>query len=80
MNDLLRSIPLDKYLHLIGSIIIFAALRPVTSIWDAAAIATAAHVAKKAYDYSQGLRDWKDLIGDVVAGAIGALLAVACAL
>jgi hypothetical protein len=80
VNDYLKSIPLDKYLHCLGSIVLFFIAHAFTDVWTAAGLATAAHVAKKSYDYSQGRRDWPDLIGDVLAGALGAALALLCAL
>lgn len=42
--------------------------------------ANVAHVAKKAVDYAGGLRDWNDIVGDVLAGTSGAALAWACIL
>lgn len=78
----LNAIPLDKYIHALGSVVVFAVLHyfgatPLVAF----SVANAAHVAKKAYDYQvKGSRDWNDLIGDVLAGAIGAALAWACIL
>jgi hypothetical protein len=80
MSEFLTRIPLDKWLHMIGSVVLFLIAHLFTDVWTAAGLATAAHVAKKSYDYSQGRRDWPDLIGDVLAGALGAALALACAL
>lgn len=80
LGNLLKSIAIDKYIHVLISIVIFAALHTFTGPLIAAGVAVLAHVIKKAVDYANGERDWADLIGDVVAGAIGAGLAWLCLL
>lgn len=77
--DYLRDIPLDKYLHALSSVVIFAALHfcgvaPLYAFWAA----SGAHVVKKAYDIARGLRDRSDIVFDIAAGVAGAALAWAC--
>ena len=82
MNAFLASIPLDKYLHMIGSVIIFAAVHWL--LGDALVafeIAILAHVVKKGYDVIiLNLRDLSDIFGDIGFGVAGAALAWVCIL
>jgi hypothetical protein len=80
INQFLSSIPLDKYLHLIGSVVIFAALHGLVGLWPAAGIAAGSHVLKKFLDYCMGRRDLDDMTTDILAGLAGVALAVGCAL
>jgi len=71
----------DKYLHALASVLIFAVVHFLThNAQLAAGVAVLAHVAKKGWDVGHGLRDMDDILGDIAAGVVGALLAWGCAL
>jgi len=71
----------DKYLHVIASVAIFAVVHYLThSAQLAAGVAVLATCAKKGYDIGKGLRDIDDIVGDISAGIVGAVLAWGCAL
>ena len=77
----LAAIPEDKYLHALGSVVIFAVVHWLTgNALQAFLIANGAHVIKKAYDVYAGSRDWADVFGDVLSGTAGAALAWSCLL
>ena len=79
MIAFIESIRLDKWLHCLGSVVIFAAVHYVTGNPPLAfGVAVLAHVVKKAYDVEHGSRDWNDVAGDIGFGVAGALLAWAC--
>ena len=81
----INSVRTDKWIHALGSVIVFAAVHYVTRSAElAAGVAFGAHVVKKAADVALKHLDPRtadgraDLIGDIAAGAAGALLAWAC--
>jgi hypothetical protein len=80
ISTTLESIRVDKWLHALGSVALFAVAHYFgVSPLHAVLIATAAHVGKKAVDViALGSRDWADVIGDIAFGLGGALLAWAC--
>ncbi|MDE2470471.1 MAG: hypothetical protein KGL35_17430 [Bradyrhizobium sp.] len=76
----IESVRVDKWLHALGSVAIFAVVHYATAhaLWAAAA-AVLSHVAKKAYDViALKSRDWADVGGDIAFGVAGAALAWAC--
>ena len=76
----LLDLPIDKYLHFIISVFIFAVVHFFTGdSFYAFIAANAAHVFKKLYDVADGLRDTNDIFGDIISGAAGAFMAWACA-
>lgn len=82
---LIASVRTDKWLHALGSVVIFAFVHYFTrSAVLAFGVAVAAHAAKKANDIRTGALDphtadgSADLIGDMAAGVIGAALAWGC--
>jgi hypothetical protein len=80
LNAFLYSIPMDKYLHMSGSLVLFLIAHLYVDAWTAAGLATAAHVLKKGCDVWLGRRDWWHIAADIGAGALGAALALACSL
>jgi hypothetical protein len=76
----LESIRVDKWLHALGSVAIFAIWHYFTgNALHAFLIACAAHVCKKAFDVIVlKSRDWADVVGDIAFGVAGAALAWAC--
>lgn len=75
----LKSIPLDKWMHFVVSVLLFIIVHYVTgNSFLAFGIASIAHIVKKGYDIYNGLRDKADIFGDVGAGILGALAAWAC--
>ena len=81
----INSVRTDKWIHALGSVVIFAAVHYFTrSAVFAVAVAFAAHLVKKIVDIAFKRLDPRtpegraDLIGDIAFGAAGALLAWAC--
>jgi hypothetical protein len=81
----LESIRVDKWLHALGSVVIFAAVHYATGdARIAAGAAFAAHVAKKLGDVALKKLDPRtadgraDFVGDIAFGLAGVLLAWAC--
>lgn len=81
--DIINSIPVDKYQHFIGGVVVFAPVHfffgPVVGFSAQLAL----HVAKKLGNIAIDLRDkqpidWTDVIGDVFAGVLGGAAAWAC--
>lgn len=85
LSKFLASIPVDKWLHLIGSVVIFMVVHYATgNVLLAIELAVAAHVVKKILDVLTKRLDLAvasgraDFIGDIAFGVIGALLAAGC--
>lgn len=83
VNNVLSSIPVDKYIHVVVCIIIaglIAHLVPFQKLISAvvAVVTTLViGVAKEFYDKKEyGLFDWNDIIADVCGAVIGALIGI----
>lgn len=83
VNDILRSIPVDKFIHVVVCIIIagiIAQLVPFQKLISAVvAVMTtlAIGVAKEFYDKKDyGIFDWNDILADVCGAVIGALIGI----
>ena len=81
----INSVRTDKWIHALGSVVIFAAVHYITRNPElAAGVAFGAHVGKKGADVAFKRLDPRtpdgraDFIGDIAFGAAGALLAWAC--
>ena len=81
----INSVRVDKWIHALGSVVVFAAVHYLTrSAALGVSVAFGAHVVKKAADVALKRLDPRtadgraDLIGDIAFGAVGALLAWAC--
>jgi hypothetical protein len=70
----INGIPVDRYQHVIASVIIFAALIHFTTLPIAFGVSVGFHVVKKIVNYLQGSRHWSDLIQDVLYGVAGSVL------
>lgn len=78
---LLATIPLDKCLHFIVSVPIFALVNGHYGPVRGLECAIGAHVLKKTYDVVfTGRRDWAHTFFDIFAGTLGAVSAYACTL